>query len=281
MEKTPISSCKPIFAPSTAHAPNMTPSPDHNTMSYKHAPNTTSKSAIEATDSISITSKSNSISTTTTPASLQKSIAHPYDEDNDDWGVPVQKVTDEQIYRLNGQSYTEIRVMLFTIVLLVLLVLSGAILVGLIKVWRLDLLVDEDLQQLINYSGVAANYFGLNAFSVAINYAYGAGAGCLCYILPYWLAYYMTFYYSMMWKKSDVILNNNNNNRDTAISSLLNIFKAEFYKFATMFVMLSLCFKFGSMPKDVMICSFVALIVLIMFFALLRGIFVTKAKSCS
>lgn len=163
---------------------------------------------------------------------------------------------------------------------LALLVLIGAIVVAIIKAWGLDPLVDKDLQLLTQYSGAAADFFGANLLGVVANYAYGASVGCLCYILPYWFAYLIAFVYPMLlWKPFDININVIIRSRNLGVPSLFDNLRAEFYKFVTMAVMMGLCFKYGSMPKDVLICSYVALIVLTVFWGVWRMAFASQTPT--
>lgn len=315
MENTLLSSDQITPAPLTPNASNMTAAPYANSPSFKSnhvatndfsgvPPNATtmpeqetkpdlisisepqavaatqaqisslphSSSAVSETNSLSAPEEDNPTFTSVSASSakLQQDRSN---DDDDNWGKPTKKLTQEQIDRLNTQSYTETRAMPLRVLSLALLVVGGAIFVGLIKAWGLDPLVNEDLMLLTKYSGIVADCFGANALGVAGNYAYSAILGCLCYVIPYGVAYEIAFCRPMIdILKKDFF----NGNKEICMAFLLNSLRSEVYKLALTFVMLGLCFKYGSMSKEVMICSFIALVVLVMFSVMLRAIWASK-----
>lgn len=194
---------------------------------------------------------------------------------DDNWGLPAKKLSAERIAQLNAQARREGRLPPLYLLPQSFVVMLIAALYGLYQTWDLNPEVLEERMVLAEYCGSSVEVFGASLASVALNYSCAALAGCLSYILPCFVAHFVNFGHDLLGKELGTA-----SNESTALASSVRLYRArmvlmrtiwaEVCKFASMFVLLGLFFKYNPAAQSVIICSFAALIVLSSLFSIVR-----------
>ena len=187
------------------------------------------------------------------------------DSDNN-WGLPVKNLSPQRIAQLNRQAQAEVRLPPFMLFPLSLVVMVCAVCIGVWQAWDLDPNDVDERMELAKFCGTSIEMFGASLMSVAFNYAYSSLAGCLGYLLPCFIAHFVAFGHDALLNlRSDLYQNK------PPLFFMQTIW-AEFCKFASMVVILGIFFKFTSASNPIIVCSFIALIVLTMIVTLIRAI---------
>lgn len=187
------------------------------------------------------------------------------DSDNN-WGLPVKNLSPQRIAQLNRQAQAEVRLPPFMLFPLSLVVMVCAVCIGVWQAWDLDPNDVDERMELAKFCGTSIEMFGASLMSVAFNYAYSSLAGCLGYLLPCFIAHFVAFGHDALLNlRSDLYQNK------PPLFFMQTIW-AEICKFASMVVLLGIFFKFPSTSNPIIVCSFIALIVLTMIVTLIRAI---------
>ena len=187
------------------------------------------------------------------------------DSDNN-WGLPVKNLSPQRIAQLNRQAQAEVRLPPFMLFPLSLVVMVCAVCIGVWQAWDLDPNDVDERMELAKFCGTSIEMFGASLMSVAFNYAYSSLAGCLGYLLPCFIAHFVAFGHDALLNlRSDLYQNK------PPLFFMQTIW-AEICKFASMVVILGIFFKFTSASNPIIVCSFIALIVLTMIVTLIRAI---------
>ncbi len=187
------------------------------------------------------------------------------DSDNN-WGLPVKKLSPQRISQLNRQAQAEVRLPPFMLFPLSLVVMVCAVGVGLWQAWGLDPNDVDERMRLVEFCGSSIEMFGASIASVALHYAYSSLAGCLGYLIPCFIAHFVAFGHDALLNlRSDLYQNK------PPLFFMQTIW-SEICKFASMVVILGIFFKFTSASNPIIVCSFIALIVLTMIVTLIRAI---------
>ena len=187
------------------------------------------------------------------------------DSDNN-WGLPVKNLSPQRIALLNRQAQAEVRLPPFMLFPLSLVVMACAVCIGLWQAWDLDPNDVDERMELAKFCGTSIEMFGASLMSVAFNYAYSSLAGCLGYLLPCFIAHFVAFGHDALLNlRSDLYQNK------PPLFFMQTIW-AEICKFVSMVVILGISFKFTSASNPIIVCSFIALIVLTMIVTLIRAI---------
>ena len=187
------------------------------------------------------------------------------DRDNN-WGLPVKKLSPQRISQLNRQAQAEVRLPPFMLFPLSLVVMVCAVGVGLWQAWGLDPNDVDERMRLVEFCGSSIEMFGASIASVALHYAYSSLAGCLGYLIPCFIAHFVAFGHDALLNlRSDLYQNK------PPLFFMQTIW-SEICKFASMVVILGIFFKFTSASNPIIVCSFIALIVLTMIVTLIRAI---------
>lgn len=187
------------------------------------------------------------------------------DSDNN-WGLPVKNLSPQRIALLNRQAQAEVRLPPFMLFPLSLVVMVCAVCIGVWQAWDLDPNDVDERMELAKFCGTSIEMFGASLMSVAFNYAYSSLAGCLGYLLPCFIAHFVAFGHDALLNlRSDLYQNK------PPLFFMQTIW-AEICKFASMVVILGIFFKFTSASNPIIVCSFIALIVLTMIVTLIRAI---------
>lgn len=189
-------------------------------------------------------------------------------DQDDNWGLPVKKLSKERISQLNAQARRESRLLPFFLLPLSLVVVVCSALWGLILAWNLNPAELEEYMKLVELSGSYHDLFGASTSAVVLNFSISALAGCLCYLLPCFVAHFVAFGRELLLERYE------------GSSALQNSYFARFFlmraiwsevcKFACMFILLGLCFKHSIASQGVIICSFSALILLSIVYSIAR-----------
>ena len=164
------------------------------------------------------------------------------DRDNN-WELPVKKLSPQRISQLNRQAQAEVRLPPFMLFPLSLVVVVCAVCVGLWQAWDLDPNDVDERMELAKFCGT-----------------------CLGYLLPCFIAHFVAFGHDALLNlRSDLYQNK------PPLFFMQTIW-AEICKFASMVVILGIFFKFTSASNPIIVCSFIALIVLTMIVTLIRAI---------
>ena len=175
------------------------------------------------------------------------------DSDNN-WGLPVKNLSPQRIAQLNRQAQAEVRLPPFMLFPLSLVVMVCAVCIGVWQAWDLDPNDVDERMELAKFCGTSIEMFGASLMSVAFNYAYSSLAGFVAF-----------GHDALLNLRSDLYQNK------PPLFFMQTIW-AEICKFASMVVILGIFFKFTSASNPIIVCSFIALIVLTMIVTLIRAI---------
>ena len=114
------------------------------------------------------------------------------DRDNN-WGLPVKKLSPQRISQLNRQAQAEVRLPPFMLFPLSLVVMVCAVGVGLWQAWGLDPNDVDERMRLVEIWGPVTEMFGASIASVAFQFAFSFFVGCLGYFIPCFIATFFAF----------------------------------------------------------------------------------------